>query len=112
FHKDSPGDWAISLHPAIDYFITSSVSLGAVVGYLHSPAATGTTVLDLGARPGFNLNINDHVGVWPNAGLSVKYASADHGSDTTTRFGIFAPFLYHLVPHLFVGLGPSFSDRE
>ena len=29
FHKDSGGDWEISLHPAIDYFITSSVSLGA-----------------------------------------------------------------------------------
>jgi hypothetical protein len=111
FHKNSPGDWEISLHPAIDYFITSSVSLGALVGYRHSPAATGTTVLDLGARAGFNLNINDHVGVWPNASLAVNYASANHTSDTTTTFGIFAPFLYHLVPHLFVGLGPSFSVR-
>jgi hypothetical protein len=109
FHKNSPGDWEISLHPAIDYFITSSVSLGAVVGYRHSSAATGTTALDLGARAGFNLNINDHVGVWPTAGLGVNYVSADYDSSTTTTFGIFAPFLYHLVPHLFVGLGPSFS---
>jgi hypothetical protein len=23
FHKDSPGDWQISIHPAIDYFITN-----------------------------------------------------------------------------------------
>ena len=107
FHKNSPGDWEISLHPAIDYFITSSVSLGAVVGYRHSSAATGTTALDLGARAGFNLNINDHVGVWPTAGLGVNYVSADYDSSTTTTFGIFAPFLYHLVPHLFVGLGPS-----
>ena len=109
FRKDSPGDWAISLHPAIDYFITSSVSLGALVGYFQSPAFTVTTVLDLGARAGFNLNIDDHLGVWPNASLAVNYASANHSSNTTTTFGIFAPFLYHLVPHLFVGLGPSFS---
>jgi hypothetical protein len=109
FHKNSPGDWELSLHPAIDYFITSSVSLGAVVGYRHSSAATGTTALGLGARAGFNLNINDHVGVWPTAGLAVNYVSANHESSTTTTFGIFAPFLYHLVPHLFVGLGPSFS---
>jgi len=109
FHKNSPGDWEISLHPAIDYFITSNVSLGAVVGYRHSPALTGTTELDLGARAGFNVNINDHVGVWPSASLAIKYFSSDHIDDTTTAFGIFAPFLYHLVPHFFVGLGPSFS---
>ena len=109
FHKNSPGDWSISLHPAIDYFITSNISLGALVGYFHSPAATGTTVLDLGARAGFNLTITDHIGIWPNAGLAVSFVSADHENDTTTTFGIFAPVLYHLVPHLFVGAGPSFS---
>ena len=110
FHKNSPGDWEISLHPAIDYFITSNVSLGAVVGYRHSPAMTGTTELDMGARAGFNLTINDHVGVWPSASLAINFLSTDHGDNTTTTtFGIFAPFLYHLVPHLFVGLGPSFS---
>jgi hypothetical protein len=109
FHKNSPGDWEISLHPAIDYFITSNVSIGALVGYRHSPAATGTTALDLGARAGFNLNIDDHVGIWPQASLAVNFVSADHSNNTTTTFGIFAPVLYHLVPHLFVGAGPSFS---
>jgi len=109
FHKDSPGDWQISIHPAIDYFITNSVSLGALVGYRHSPADTGTTALDLGARAGFNLNINDHVGFWPMASLAANINSTNHNTTTTTTFGIFAPFLYHLVPHLFVGIGPSFS---
>ena len=80
-----------------------------MVGYRHSPAATGTTALDFGARAGFNLNITDHVGFWPTAGLAVNYVSADHDPARTTTLGIFAPFLYHLVPHLFVGLGPSFS---
>src|SRR5262245_31719617 len=39
FHKASPGDWEISLHPSLDYFITSSISLGGTFGYFHSPAA-------------------------------------------------------------------------
>jgi hypothetical protein len=109
FHKPSGGDWELSLHPSIDYFITNGVSLGATFGYTYSPAATGTTVVDLGARAGFNLNINDNLGFWPTVGVGLTFDSRDHGNDTTTFFGIFAPFLYHLVPHLFVGLGPSFS---
>jgi hypothetical protein len=109
FHKPSGGDWELALHPAIDYFITSSISLGATFGYYYSPAATGTTVIDLGGRAGFNLNINDHVGWWPTAGFGLHLASANHSTNTSTSFGIFAPFLYHLVPHLFVGAGPSFA---
>ena len=109
FHKPSGGDWELSLHPSIDYFITNGVSLGATVGYRYSPAETGTTVFDLGARAGFNLNINDNLGFWPTAGLSVNVDSRNHTTNTHTTFGVFAPFLYHLVPHLFVGLGPSFA---
>jgi hypothetical protein len=109
FHKASPGDWTLSLHPSIDYFITSSVSLGATFGYSYSPADTGTTVLDLGGRAGFNLTINDHIGFWPSAGLGFTVDSRNHNTNTSTFLGVFAPFLYHLVPHLFVGLGPSFS---
>jgi hypothetical protein len=107
FHKN--GDWTISLHPSLDYFLINSVSLGATFGYSYSPAATGTTTLDLGGRAGFNLNINDHVGFWPMAGVSLNVFSSNHNTNTSTSFAIFAPFLYHLVPHLFVGLGPSFS---
>jgi len=109
FHRPSGGDWELSLHPAIDYFIVSSVSLGATFGYTYSPAATGTTTIDLGGRAGYNLNINDNVGVWPMAGFNLRFHSSNHNHDTGTSIGIFAPFLYHLVPHLFAGLGPSFA---
>ena len=111
FHKPSGGDWELSLHPSIDYFITNSVSLGATFGYFHSPAATGTTVVDLGARAGFNLTINDNLGFWPTAGISLNIDSRMHVENVRTVLGVFAPFVYHLVPHLFVGLGPSFAAR-
>jgi hypothetical protein len=109
FHKASGGDWQLSLHPSIDYFITSSVSIGATFGYFYSPAETGTTVFSLGGRAGFNLNINDNVGFWPSAGVGVNIDSRNHDTNTSASLGVFAPFLYHLVPHLFVGVGPSFS---
>lgn len=109
FHKPSGGDWALSLHPALDYFITGRISVGGTVGIYYSPAAAGSTVLDVGARAGFNLNITDHVGWWPNVGLSAHHQNIDHTSSTSTALNVFAPFLYHLVPHLFVGVGPSFA---
>jgi hypothetical protein len=109
FHKSSPGDWEISLHPSLDYFITSNISVGGTFGYFHSPAATGTTILDIGARAGFNLTINDHFGIWPTAGIAGRIASANHETNSSSLLGVFAPILYHPVPHLFVGLGPSFS---
>jgi len=109
FHKSSPGDWALTLHPAIDYFITGNVSVGGIVGIGYSPADAGTTNLDIGARTGFNLTINDNLGLWPNAGLSAHYNNTMHESTKWTELNVFAPFLYHLVPHLFVGLGPSFA---
>jgi hypothetical protein len=111
FHKNSPGDWELSLHPSIDYFIANSISLGATFGFRHTPAGTGATAVDLGARAGFNLNINDHVGFWPSAGFGLNVDNEEHVTNTSTTFGIFAPFLYHLVPHLFAGVGPSFSAR-
>ena len=106
FHKN--GDWTISLHPSLDYFLINGVSLGATFGLGYSSADTGTTLFDLGGRAGFNLNINDHFGFWPTAGFSLN-VSSNHDTNTSTSFAIFAPFLYHLVPHLFVGLGPSFA---
>jgi len=111
FHKNSPGDWELSLHPSIDYFIVSGLSLGATFGYDHSSAQTGRTVVDLGGRVGFNININDHVGFWPMVGVGLSLDSENHDTTTSSTLAIFAPFLYHLVPHLFVGVGPSFAAR-
>ena len=110
FHKGTGNDnWELSLHPAIDYFITGRFSVGGTVGIAYSPRNTGSTWLDIGARGGFNLNITDHIGWWPNVGISARHQNVEHNSATSTSLNIFAPFLYHLVPHLFVGLGPSFA---
>jgi hypothetical protein len=110
FHKGSgDGNWELALHPAIDYFITGRFSVGGTVGIAYSPRDAGSTWLDIGARGGFNLNITDHIGWWPNVGISARHENVNHNSATSTSLNIFAPFLYHLVPHLFAGVGPSFA---
>jgi hypothetical protein len=109
FHRPSGGDWEISVHPALDYFLLGNVSVGGVAGIFHSPAATGTTNLDLGARAGFNLGIADGITFWPVAGINARVTSANHDTSGASSLSIFAPFLYHPAAHFFVGLGPSFQ---
>jgi hypothetical protein len=109
--KVSGGSSEIALHPALDYFIADHISVGGVVGIGYVSGDAGRTTIDLGARIGYDLNIQDRIGVWPMAGLFVSHVSddANHSSNTATSLTLFAPFLYHLAPHFFVGLGPSFQ---
>jgi hypothetical protein len=116
FHKQSGGGWQLGLQPALDYFVMPRLSVGGVVGYVHGSGGAGTATngsgsdaVRLGARAGFNFDFTDRFGVWPLGGLFLSYASANHQSQTNTWIGLFAPFLFHLAPHFFVGAGPSFQ---
>jgi hypothetical protein len=104
--KQSGGDTSLVVQPALDYFLINGVSVGGVVGvgYLG-----GTTTVDLGARAGLNLNIAEHIGFWPTAGVDVDYRNGNHTSSTEGSLVIAAPFLYHVVPHFFLGIGPFFG---
>jgi hypothetical protein len=100
--------WELRLHPAADYFIVNNVSVGGAIGLQYDSGNPSTTIVDIGARVGFNLNIVDRVGFWPTAGIFYVHVSGRPATNSTA-FRVFAPFLFHIVPHLFVGLGPSFG---
>src|SRR5450432_1658059 len=102
------GGSEIAVHPAVDYFLTHAVTVGGVVGIDY--ASGGSTTVGIGARAGFNMNINDRIGFWPTVGVFGGHTSnSDHTSSSSAGLLIFAPFLYHLAPHFFAGLGPSFD---
>src|SRR4051794_30976936 len=103
----SGNNWVISVQPSADYFLAPNISLGGVVGITH--VNNGGTDFNIGARAGFNLNISGPWGFWPTAGIFINTHSQDHNTDTSASLRIFAPFLFHIVPHLFVGAGPSFN---
>ena len=107
-HKVSGGDYEIAVHPAIDHFVTDQLSLGAAVGFVYNSIQTGTTLVNLGARLGYNLSLGESVGLWPTAGV-FYYHLTGNGMPTqaNTNLEVFAPFLYHPISHFFTGLGQS-----
>jgi len=101
--------WELRLHPALDYFIANNVSIGGLIGIQYDSPNGGTTTIDLGVRAGYNLNIVNQVSFWPTLGIFYSHFSASMSSGSSTSLGVFAPFLYHITPHFFLGGGPFFN---
>jgi hypothetical protein len=100
--------WEINIHPALDYFLVTNLSVGGTVGFRYNSG--GDTSFDIGARVGYVLPITGPIGFWPTAGVYTNYDhTGNHTSSTNATLGIFAPFLWHPVPHFVLGLGPTFN---
>jgi hypothetical protein len=107
------------LAPAADYFVSDGVSLGAQVIIAHSgssslPKDTESTpnTTDFGIAPelGYDIRLSDSVTFWPKAFLSlITAATSGGGGATSGTLGVYAPFLWHPVPHFYMGLGPNLS---
>ncbi|MES1172343.1 MAG: hypothetical protein ABUL77_03820 [Bacteroidota bacterium] len=104
--KTGDGDWHFVLRPAADYFIIRNVSVGGIVSVA---AGGGSSDVGVGVRAGYNLAISGLVSFWPRAGIFYHHYSPETGpGGSQTFFDVTAPFLFHLVPHFFLGVGPMF----
>ena len=89
-----------------------AVTLGAVVGFgIDSAENKGVLV---GGRAGYNFNVTENLGVWGRAGVSYNHVSSPGlGNMTVTNsatvLNLSLPIMYHVVPHLFVGLAPYYN---
>lgn len=115
FHKDG-GAWQLQLAPAADYFLAPRLSVGGVVAYSHASGGgatndNGTTTFRIAPRVGYAVDFTDKIGVWPLGGVAFDVRWANHDTATNTFVVLYAPFIYHLAPHFFVGLGPSANVR-
>ena len=108
FDKQASGVTRFLIQPGIDYFIGNGISVGGVVGLGFVSGSPNTTTVTLGARAGFNQGLNEHVSFWPTIGVDGSY-SHNTGSSSTAMLEVFAPFLYHVAPHFFLGAGPFLS---
>ena len=111
FSKTNHAGWSAAISPALDYFVIPSVSVGGSVTLLVGD--NSTTGVGVAARAGFNLNFTEQLGIWPIGGIG--YAHVSSGSGTTsssvsaTVAHFYVPALYHIIPHVFVGLGPFYD---
>jgi len=108
FAKQASGGSRLLIQPGLDYFIGNGISVGGVVGFGYTSGSPATTVVNLGARAGFNQGLNEHVSFWPTIGIDGSYIH-NTGSSSTAALEVFAPFLYHVAPHFFLGAGPFLS---
>jgi hypothetical protein len=108
FAKQASGGSRLLIQPGLDYFIGNGISVGGVVGFGYTSGSPATTVVNLGARAGFNQGLNEHVSFWPTIGIDGQYIH-NATSNSTAALEVFAPFLYHVAPHFFVGAGPFLS---
>ena len=102
--KPSGGDWQLHLQPSLDYFIARHISVGGVISI---DAGGGGGSWGFGPRAGFAIPLGERVTFWPM--VMIKATHANH--NTSTELWLNAPFLFHLVPHFFVGVGPYFMAQ-
>jgi hypothetical protein len=105
--KTGGSDWSVAVRPAVDTFIIRSVSVGGIITLRKDG---GYSDVGVGVRAGYNIPITSLVSFWARGGVYFHHYSQNNGpSGGQTSIGINAPFLFHVLPHAFVGVGPFFS---
>ena len=118
----SSSDTSFVIQPAGDYFVAPHISVGGLIGYGRGSSSTTvgvasvgttTTALVIGARGGYDLRLTPQISLWPTLTLGYVHLSTSVGNTDTSGYTvpleIFAPFLFHVAPHIFLGLGPIFG---
>jgi hypothetical protein len=126
---------SVSIQPAFDYFSSPNFSEGITALFRYSDSTSGIgitdTIITIGvtADVGGNLWLGDRVSFWPKlsfgvwqsrstlsarmgGSISVNGTSFPVGPDTQITENVafvqlYAPFLFHLARHFFVGFGPD-----
>jgi hypothetical protein len=114
FFSHANDNSSLSLAPAVDYFFMPQLSLGGQVRFDYDSFEGGghQTSFGLGPRVGYNIPLAPMFSLFPRVVLSYTHNSAT-GAEDSNLLGLFlyAPFLFHPVPHFFIGFGPSFGGN-
>lgn len=94
-----------------DYFLRQNLSLGAFIGF--NRPGEGEWGFSLGGRAGYNIPLATSVSFWPRLQLALARTTVDIGgtsqSTNVLNLAVYAPVLFHIVEHFFVGIGPVFD---
>ena len=107
FTKVNGAGYSFNFQPAADYFIAPSVTIGGAVGF--GLGSDDAKAFRLAARAGFNFNFSEHLSFWGKAGITYGWASVAGSSSSESYANFFLPVNYHIVPRVFVGVGPFYN---
>ena len=112
------------IQPAGDYFVAPHISVGGLIGFAHGSFDTtvggvsvsqSSTAEIIGIRGGYDLRLAPQISLWPTLTLGYVHTNISmlntSVSGYTLPLKIFAPVLFHLASHVFVGFGPIFSTE-
>jgi hypothetical protein len=109
FNKVNNVGWDFQIRPAADYFIAPNVSVGGAIGF--GMGNDDLKAFSVAGRAGFNFNFTEQLGVWGRAGVTYGYVSVAGASSSESFANFFLPINYHIVPHVFIGVGrPSTAN--
>jgi hypothetical protein len=105
-HQTDTDVSTLTLAPALDYLFAPHVSVGGQVLFKYEKRGTAATRFGLLPRVGYDLPLGDVFSMFAKGGLAISHVS--FGGDEATVFSLFfdVPFLFHPVPHFFIGIGP------
>ena len=127
---------SFGIEPAFDYFSWRNFSQGASAFFRYNDSLSGiklenkSVTFGITGHLAFNLWLGDHVSLWPRLALGVwqsqvtyyvppgtfsvsvdgrafSISSGTEISEDAVFVELYAPFLFHLAQHFFVGLGPQ-----
>lgn len=107
----------IFLEPGADFFLKPNLSVGSGL-QLRALFAGGDDAVGFGlnARIGYNIPLSDKVSVWPKGIVTLQvgddllpFANQILPADVTVILEGYAPFLFHVTDHFFVGGGPRLA---
>jgi hypothetical protein len=106
-HRQGAGSAAtLTFDPSLLYFLDDHWAVGGSLIF-ETTASKGPDVTIFGLAPtvGYHLPINDDWTVLPQGSLYFKfYGGAADGNAVGIQ--LYAPFLYHIAEHFFLGIGP------
>ena len=124
--RSSQDATTVQFAPAADYFVFHNLSIGGVVLFNYTHAKTSdVTRFSIGPRVGYNIALTDMLSIWPKLGFSYSHTNASRDVPNESEdvevtrstpgdhftLNLFAPVMFHPVPHFFVGFGP-FLDAD
>ena len=100
----------IAIEPGALYFIMDNLAVGGSVTLDRVGVSGGsTTTVGIAPTAAYNLPLVDKLTLFPQAALVLVHTSIADTSGTVIALSAFAPVLYHVTSHFFLGAGPLLS---